>query len=259
MKEVFSPISFLILVSLLLLGSPLKTQSETPPEGKMVSYKSGEETVSGFLVIPERKGSFPAIIAIHEWWGLNDQVKGEAKRLAKEGYVALAVDLYRGKATKDAEEAHELLRGLPEDRAVKDMLAAVSYLKSLPEVKKEKIGSIGWCMGGGYSLSLAINNPDLAASVIYYGRLVTDKNELAKIKASVIGFFGDKDRGIPPSSIKAFEESMKALGKDVSTYIYQGAGHAFANEENRSYDAKAAKDSWEKTLAFFEKHLKSDK
>ncbi|MBI2486298.1 MAG: dienelactone hydrolase family protein [Deltaproteobacteria bacterium] len=106
-------------------------------------------------------------------------------------------------------------------------------------------------MGGGYSLSLAINSPDLAASVIYYGRLVTDKNELAKIKASVIGFFGDQDRGIPTISVKTFEESMKALGKDVSINVYQGAGHAFSNQESRSYDAKAAKDSWEKTLAFF--------
>jgi carboxymethylenebutenolidase len=259
MKTVISFTSLLILASVFLLGITMKTQSESLPEGKMISYKSDGEMVSGFLVTPEGKGPFPAIVVIHEWWGLNDQIKGEAKKLAKEGYVALAVDLYRGKVATDPEEAHELSRGLPEDRAVRDMLAAVSYLKTLPNVKKDKIGSIGWCMGGGYSLSLAVNSPDLTACVVYYGRLLTDKDQLRKIKASVIGFFGEEDRGIPPSSAKAFEKDMKALEKDVSTYIYPGAGHAFANEKRPSYNANAARDSWEKTLVFFEKKLKSDK
>ncbi len=250
----------LILVSIFLLGITMSTESEELSEGKTVSYKSGEETVSGFLVTPEGKGPFPAIVVIHEWWGLNDQVKGEAERLAKEGYVTLAVDLYRGKVTGDPEEAHELLRGLPEDRAVRDLVAAVSHLQTLPNVKKDKIGSIGWCMGGGYSLSLAINSSELAGAVIYYGRLVTDKDQLKKINAPIIGFFGEEDRGIPVSSVKEFEQTMKELGKDVSVHIYPEAGHAFANEERpSSYNASAAKDAWEKALAFFEKHLKSDK
>ena len=258
MKTASSIISLLILTSALFLGITMRTHSEALPEGKMVSYKSDGETVSGFLVTPEGKGPFPAIIVIQEWWGLNDQIKNQAKKLAKEGYVTLAVDLYRGKVTTDPEEAHELLRGLPEDRAVRDLISAVSYLKTLPNVKKDKIGSIGWCMGGGYSLSLAINSPDITACVIYYGRLITDKDQLGRIKASVIGFFGEEDRGIPPSSVNAFEEDMKALGKNVSVYIYPGAGHAFANEEKPSYNPKAAKDSWDKTLAFFKSKLKSE-
>lgn len=257
MKTAFSFISLLILTSVFLLAITFNTYSEALLEGKMVSYKSDGETVSGFLVTPEGKGPFPAIIVIQEWWGLNDQIKNEARKLAKEGYVTLAVDLYRGKVTTDPEEAHELLRGLPEDRAVRDLLSAVSYLKTLPNVKKDKIGSIGWCMGGGYSLSLAINSPDIAACVIYYGRLVTDKNQLGRINASVIGFFGDEDRGIPPSSVRAFEDDMKALGKDVIVDIYPGAGHAFANEEKPSYNPKAARDSWEKTLIFFNQKLES--
>lgn len=255
MKTAFSFVSFLILTSVLLNVFTIEAQCETLPEGEIVSYKSGEDTVSGFLVTPEGKGPFPAIAVIHEWWGLNDQIKGEAIKLAKEGYIALAVDLYRGKVTTDSEEAHELLRGLSEDRAVRDMLAAVSYLKTLPDLKKDKIGSIGWCMGGGYSLSLAINSPDLDASVIYYGRLVTDKEQLSRINAPVIGFFGEEDRGISPGSVKAFEKEMKALGKDVSVYIYPDAGHGFANKESRSYNAIAAEDAWKKVLAFFEKHL----
>ena len=257
MRTALSFVALMILTSVLLLVITFKTYPEALPEGKMVSYKSDGETISGFLVTPEGKGPFPAIIVIQEWWGLNDQIKNKAKYLAKEGYVTLAVDLYRGKVTTDPEEAHELLRGLPEDRAVRDLLSAVSYLKTLPNVKKDKIGSIGWCMGGGYSLSLAINNPDITACVIYYGRLITDKDQLGRIKASVIGFFGEDDRGIPPSSVRAFEDDMKALGEDVSVYIYPGAGHAFANEERPSYNPKAAMDSWEKTLSFFNKKLRS--
>jgi len=257
MKTASSFISFLVLASVLLLGITMKTKSESIPEGKMVSYKSDGETISGFLVTPEGKGPFPAIIVIQEWWGLNDQIKKKATELAKEGYVTLAVDLYRGKVTTDPDEAHELLRGLPEDRAIRDLLSGVSYLKTLPNVKKDKIGSIGWCMGGGYSLSLAINSPDITACVIYYGRLITDKDQLRRTKASVIGFFGEEDRGIPPSSVNAFEEDMKTLGKNVIVYIYPGAGHAFANEEKPSYNPEAAKDSWDKTLSFFNQKLKS--
>ncbi|HEY7534821.1 MAG TPA: dienelactone hydrolase family protein [Thermodesulfobacteriota bacterium] len=256
MKKVSNLISIFILTCLFSVVIVLNTYSEDLPEGKMVSYKSDGETVSGFLVTPTEKGPFPAIIVIHEWWGINNQIQNKAKELAKEGYVTLVVDLYRGKATTDPEEAHELLRGLPEDRAMRDMLSAVSYLKTLPIVKKDKIGSIGWCMGGGYSLSLAINSPDISACAVYYGRLVTDKNQLRKINASVIGFFGDEDKGIPVSSVKAFEEDMKELGKDVSIYIYNGAGHAFANEEKPSYVPKAAIDSWEKSLTFFNQKLK---
>src|SRR3989304_3120607 len=201
MKTASSFISFLVLASVLLLGITMKTKSESIPEGKMVSYKSDGETISGFLVTPEGKGPFPAIIVIQEWWGLNDQIKNEARKLAKEGYVTLAVDLYRGKVTTDPEEAHELLRGLPEDRALRDLLSAVSYLKTLPNVKKDKIGSIGWCMGGGYSLSLAINNPDITACGDFFWRSINDKDQLGRIKASLICFFGEDGRGIPTRSV----------------------------------------------------------
>jgi carboxymethylenebutenolidase len=249
---------FAFMLSSALLTVHVKGRAETEglPEGKTVSYRSDGEEVSGFLVVPEGKGPFPAIVVIHEWWGLNEQVKRKARELAKEGYVTLAVDLYRGKVTDDPEEAHELLRGLPEDRAIRDLLSAVSYLKTLPNVKKDKIGSIGWCMGGGFSLSLAVNSPELAACVVYYGRLITDREQLKRIKAPILGFFGEEDRGIPVSSVRAFEKTMKELGKEVTVYIYPNAGHAFANEERPSYNPEAAKDAWAKTLSFFEKTLK---
>src|SRR5438105_12619580 len=138
---------------------------------KEVTYKSGDETVEGVLYVPSGKGPFPGIIVIHEWWGLNDWVKEQASKLADQGYEALAVDLYRGKVATTPDEAHELMRGVPEDRATRDLHAAFEFLKSQSNVKKDRIASIGWCMGGGYSLDVALQEPTLSAAVIPYGLL----------------------------------------------------------------------------------------
>ena len=159
-------------------------------DGKSVSYKSGDETVQGVLYTPAGKGPFPALVVIHEWWGLNDWVKDQASKLADQGYVTLAVDLYRGKVAKTPDEAHEIMRGVPEDRAKRDLHAAVEFLKSQSNVKKDRIGSIGWCMGGGYALDVALQEPDLAATVINYGHLATDPEALKKINAPILGLFG---------------------------------------------------------------------
>ena len=146
-----------LLLTITLLGWLSAVSSVFAVETSTVSYPSGTDTVSSFLAKPDGPGPFPAVIVIHEWWGLNDQIKETAKKFAAEGYLALAVDLYRGRATANREEAHELMRGLPEDRAVRDLQAAVAYLASRKDVRAKRIGSIGWCMGGGYSLSLAVN------------------------------------------------------------------------------------------------------
>src|SRR6202166_4770825 len=150
-------------------------------ESKSVSYKSGDEAVQGVLYTPSGKGPFPAIIVIHEWWGLNDWVKDQASKLADQGYEALAIDLYRGKVATTPDMAHELMRGVPEDRARRDLHAAFEFLQAQPNVKKDRIGAIGWCMGGGYALDVALQEPTLAADVINYGHLATDPAELKKI------------------------------------------------------------------------------
>src|SRR5256712_13881501 len=139
--------------------------------GKSVSYKSGEETVQAMLYTPAGKGPFPGIVVIHEWWGLNDWVKEQASNLADQGYAALAIDLYRGKVATTPDLAHELMRGVPEDRAKRDLHAAFEFLKSQANVKKDRIASIGWCMGGGYSLAFPLQEPPLGAVVINHGRL----------------------------------------------------------------------------------------
>jgi len=226
-------------------------------DGKMVTYKSGDETVSAILYTPSGKGPFPALIVIHEWWGLNDWVKDQATKLSDLGYVALAVDLYRGKVATTPEEAHEIMRGVPEDRASRDLRAAFDYVSAQPNVKKDRIGSIGWCMGGGYSLDVALLEPTLAADVINYGHLATDAAELKKINAPILGIFGAQDHGITPEDVKKFQQAMEQLGKKVEIKIYPNAGHAFQNPDNKTgYRPEEAADAWLRTVSFLEKTLK---
>lgn len=226
-------------------------------EGKQVSYKSGDETVRGMLYTPQGKGPFPALIVIHEWWGLNDWVKEQASKLADEGYVALAVDLYRGKVANTPDEAHELMRGVPEDRSAQDLRAAFDFLKSQKDVKANRIGSIGWCMGGGYALDVALEEPTLAADVINYGHLASDPANLKKINAPILGIFGGQDKGIPPEDVKKFEQALTQLGKKIEIKIYPDAGHAFENPNNKSgYRAEDAADARKRTLDFLDRTLK---
>ena len=216
-----------------------------------VSYKSGDETVQALLYAPEGKGPFPGIIVIHEYWGLNDWVKEQASKLSDLGYVALAVDLYRGKVAATPDEAHELMRGVPEDRAARDLHAALEFLKSQSNVKKDRIASIGWCMGGGYSLNVALQEPTLTAAVINYGHLATDSESLKKINAAILGMFGGQDRGIPVEDVKKFEQTLKQLGKKVEIVIYPDAGHAFENPNNKTgYRPDDAADAWKRTVKF---------
>jgi carboxymethylenebutenolidase len=242
----------------LSLAAILGLASLAPAAEQMVTYKSGAESVSGLLVTPEGAGPFPAVIVIHEWWGLDAWVKDQARALAREGYVALAVDLYRGKATDKQEEAHQYMSGMPEDRAMRDLQAALAFLKSRKDVRGNRVGAIGWCMGGKYALKLATEEPELAAAAAYYGAPPTDAAAIARIKAPVLGNFGGEDTGPSPEQVKAFEAAMKKAGKSVDVKLYPGAGHAFANVNNpwKGYREEAAKDAWSRVVAFFARHLK---
>jgi carboxymethylenebutenolidase len=244
-------LAFASLLAAPTLGMAGAVQTEN------MTFKAGDDTVQGYLALPETPGPHPALVVIHEWWGLNDWVKEQTRKFADAGYVALAVDLYRGKVAADPGEAHELSRGLPEDRAVRDMKAAFDYLAARRDVDKTKIGSVGWCMGGGYSLALALNEPRLAACVINYGHLVTDPAEIAKIPAPILGNFGGQDRGITPDDVHAFEKAVRAAGKSIDVKIYPDAGHAFENPNNKAgYRAEDAADAWERMIDFFNKTLK---
>lgn len=224
---------------------------------KTVSYKSGDETVQAMLYTPAGKGPFPALVVIHEWWGLNDWVKEQASKLADQGYAALAIDLYRGKVATTPDMAHEIMRGVPEDRATRDLHAAFEFLKTQSNVKPDRIGSIGWCMGGGYSLDMALAEPTLAATVINYGHLATDPAALQKINAPILGLFGAQDRGITPDDVHKFEQALKQAGKKVDITIYPDAGHAFENPGNKDgYRPADAADAWKRTTEFLASTLK---
>jgi len=239
----------LVMIPTVALAGPVRDET--------VTIQSGEEQFRAYLVQPDSAGPHPALILIHEWWGLNEQIKGEARKFAEQGFVALAPDLYHGSVTGDPSMAHELMRGLPQDRGVRDLKAAFAFLAARAEVTKEKIGSVGWCMGGGFSLQLAINEPNLAACVVNYGAMPTSAEDIQKIQAPVLGNFGAEDRGIKPQVVEAFDKAMKAVGKSADLKVYPGAGHGFQNATNKlGYHQNAAEDAWRRTLAFLNKALK---
>jgi carboxymethylenebutenolidase len=221
-----------------------------------VTFSSGDGSGQGVLYLPQGPGPHPALIVIHEWWGLTDWIKQEAAHYASDGYVTLAVDLYRGKVATDADMAHELMRGLPQDQGVRDLTSAVAWLSQRKDVDKRRIGAVGWCMGGGYAIQLAVAAPDLKAVAVNYGALPTDKTALASIHAAVIGNFGGLDRGITPDSVHAFEAAMQTLGKPVDAKIYPDAGHAFENPTNATgYKPADAADALGRIDRFFAQTL----
>ncbi len=211
------------------------------------------ENTKGFFAQPDKEGSYPGIIMIHEWWGLNDQIKDTARMLAARGYNVLAVDLYNGFVAKTPEEARAQVSSLDQAKALQNMAAAKAYLK---DKGATKLASWGWCFGGGQSMQLALNDTELAATVIYYGNLVDDETKLQNIKWPVLGIFGDKDQSITVDKVRSFETALKKVGITNEIYVYPGVGHAFANPSGQSYAPNETKDAWEKTLKFLEKYVK---
>ncbi len=222
---------------------------------KEVKYMSDQDTVLGYLSMPSGEGKHPAIILVHEWWGLNDWVKGNADMFAKKGYVALCIDLFRGKIATKPEEAMKLVSSMDKERGVRDLVAAFNYLKSLPEVNSDKIGSIGWCFGGSYSLQSAINIPDLKAVVICYGQLTDDSKSIEKIKAPLLAIYGKEDKNIPPDAVSKFEKSVKSMGKKIKVFEYPGAGHAFMNSTGQMYNKEQTPKAWKEINTFLDSHL----
>jgi carboxymethylenebutenolidase len=249
--------AILALTAFLAVNIPSPAGAGPMVHSSTVSYLSGKDTVSAYLCVPEGEGPFPAIMVIHEWWGLNDWVRRSAERLAAEGYITMAIDLYRGRVADSSDEAHELMRGVPEDRAARDLKAGVAHLRGMKSVIPGKVGVVGWCMGGGYSLEAAVSIPELAATVVCYGRLVTDSAAIAGIRSPLLGIFGGLDRGIPAQSVRDFEKTVKGMGKDIQVKIYPDAGHAFMNPGNTGgFREKDAADAWDRIVSFFNGKLR---
>ncbi|MFB5620498.1 MAG: dienelactone hydrolase family protein [Nitrosopumilus sp.] len=222
-----------------------KTMSET------VTYFGD---VSGYLARPVSDGSYPGIVMIHEWWGLNDNIKEMADKLASHGYVVLAIDLYDGKVANTSDQARELITAFNSEYGLQNMNSAVSLLSDVYSV--DTVGSIGWCFGGGQSLNLALHNEELDATVIYYGSLVTDPETLSVIDWPVLGIFAELDKGIPVETVNEFETALNQADVKNQIHIYDGVDHAFANPSGERYAPEASKDAWAQTISFLESNLK---
>jgi carboxymethylenebutenolidase len=224
---------------------------------KEVSFMGDQDTVLGYLSLPKGEGEHPALILVHEWWGITQWMKDNADMFAKKGYVALCVDLYRGKVTDNPEEASKLAQSLNQGQAIKDVISSFNYLKTLSQVDSKRVGCIGWCMGGAFSLQGAINIPELKATVVCYGRLTNDSTLVSKIQSPILGIFGEDDKVIPPDAVKQFEQALKEQGKHIKIYEYPKSGHAFMNQTNKTgYNAGTTKEAWKEIYAFFDSRLK---
>jgi carboxymethylenebutenolidase len=216
------------------------------------------QNIEGWLAWPagEPKDDLPALIVIHEWWGLNDNIKQTSERLAAEGYVTLAVDLYRGESAETPKSAMQLMQGLnaEADAGVENLAAAYEYLHNAMGL--EKVGIVGWCLGGRWSLLASLRLPeDIDAAVIYYGGVTDDKAQLETLQMPILGHFAAKDPIVPPATVVAFRAALDELDKDADVYIYPDTKHAFANPSGLAYNPEAAEQAWARTTDFFAKHL----
>jgi carboxymethylenebutenolidase len=226
-----------------------------------ITLRSGKDAVQAHCFRPERKGPFPAVIVLHGDFGLTAWVKKQARRLADKGYVTLAVDLYRGELPKDVEEAHILERALPEERVLRDLKAAADYLASRADVRKDRLGVIGWDMGGGYALEGAIHDARFRAAVVCYGRLATDSKRLSKLNGSVLGIFAGKDEGISSDTRKRFENAMRKAGKRLAgLHVFNGVDNGFMDPDSpyreETPSAAAVAEAWNRIDAYLAAELK---
>lgn len=239
------------------VASPATQAAHAEVVAERVIYGTAEgHRLRGYLAHPAGENAHSAVILIHEWWGLNENMEAMTRRLAAEGYTALAVDLFGGTVAQQPEEARELVAAVSQDpeAATRNLQQAVSYLH---ERGAERVGTIGWCFGGGWSLRAALAMPErVDAAVIYYGQLVTDPQALRPLQAPVLGLFGAEDRAPTVAQVRDFEAALRSLGKDVSVHVYEGAGHAFANPSGRNYQPDAAEDAWQRTTEFLARHLR---
>jgi carboxymethylenebutenolidase len=239
--------------------------AEQPPAAAVLeqtlAYGEGKNSnLVGYLAMPgDAAEPLPGIILIHEWWGLNDNIKAMTRQLAAEGYVVLAVDLYGGATAETPADAERLMAATlgEADLTARNLRQAYDYLEKY--ALAPRVAAIGWCLGGAWSLETALLLPDmLDAMVMYYGLPITNRERLATLEMPVLGFFGGLDASIPVRQVQDFRSTLQELGKNAEVLIYPRADHAFANPSGGNYNAEAAEESWDKTLAFLARHLKLD-
>jgi carboxymethylenebutenolidase len=228
--------------------------------GEMVTFPSNGGEAQGYLAAPIQ-GRGPGVVVIQEWWGLNDQIQDVCDRFAGDGFVALAPDLYRGKATTKEDEAGQLMMALNIEQAAKDMAGSVDYLRGHDAVTGDGVGVTGFCMGGGLALWLGTLRPDAVKAVVpYYGLIPwpAAQPDYSKLQAAVQGHYAENDDFVDPESVRKLEEQLKGLGKDVEFYMYPGVGHAFTNHRRPEvFHEEHSQAAWDRTVAFFREKLGS--
>ena len=223
--------------------------------GRMVEFQVGGRVAGGYMVEPEAQGSHPALIVIHEWWGLNEHIKDIAERFAKKGYVALAPDLYDGAVTKDSAKAAELMQGLDDQKALETLSGAVNFLRVQAVVNSEKIGVTGFCMGGTFSLLLACHDNSIKASAPFYGDVPPDEI-IRNLSAPVLFIGAENDPWITMDKMERLRAAIHEFGKEGEVKIYSGVGHAFFNDTRpEAYDRTAAQDAWNRVGEFLASKL----
>jgi carboxymethylenebutenolidase len=221
--------------------------------GKMVSFASNGAAAEGYLASPAAAKA-PGVIVLQEWWGLNDNIKGIADRLAEAGYLALVPDLYHGKIASEPDDAMKMMMAMKMDTAAKDMSGAFDYLKGSGACTG-KIGSVGFCLGGGLSLYVSTLRP-MDATVIYYGALPGVQPDLAKLKGPVLGHYAENDDWASPAAAAALKQQISDAGAKVEFHQYAGTHHGFFNDTRpEQHHPAASKQSWDRTLAFYKQHL----
>ncbi|TAK14918.1 MAG: dienelactone hydrolase family protein [Anaerolineae bacterium] len=222
---------------------------------QMIEFSCDGERVPGFLAHPVAAGKYPGVIVIQEWWGLVAHIKDVAERLAGEGFVTLAPDLYHGQAAGEPDEARKLAMALDRERAVKECSAAGAHLAFFENVLPKKVGVVGWCMGGGLSLSTAAHNGVIGAAVCFYGRPL-ERDDALRLRVPVLGLYGEEDKGIPLGLIQDFERHLIETKVTHQIVVYPSAPHAFFNDTRpEAYRAEAAEDAWRRTIDWFRQHL----
>lgn len=223
---------------------------------EMIEFMGNGSPAPGYVANPQADRPLPGVVVIQEWWGLNEHIQDVTRRMAAEGFVALAPDLYRGVVAAEPGEARKLAMELDRDRAVKDIQGAVNYLIAQPDVLPKKVGIIGFCMGGGLAGWMASVGINIGAVSVFYGaRGKLDDETAASISAPFLGIYGEADASIPLDIVRHNESMLKKHGKICEFHIYADAPHAFFNDTRASYRETYADDAWQKTIAWFKKHL----
>jgi carboxymethylenebutenolidase len=223
---------------------------------QMVEFKANGGNAPGYLARPDSDTPALGVVVIQEWWGLDKHIKSIAERFAKEGFVALAPDLYRGHVVAEPDDARKLAMALEYPQAIKDMQGAVNYLRDQAFVQPKRIGMIGFCMGGRLTGLMALHGQHLGAAIPFYGiRDALTDEDVQKLNVPLLCIYGQEDAGIPLDVVRANDAKLRAAGKTVETVIYPGAPHAFFNDERPAYRPDAAENAWGRALGWLRKYL----